>query len=206
VFDGDGMYLNDSLAIQDLSAYQMILLPSVVDITANQEAVLKEYVQSGGIALIFDPQELGFPAVNGPSPYGNGTFYFMLEKKPALYYQTYDETYRVSLKEILDSYVEEHLIVENANRKIVGYPYYQPEERRQVLHLINYDCGALFDMVWPKSNIAIRLKLVLPSVSSVSVISPDFSGRKILPFTIAEGYVEFSVPTLRIYDVISIEE
>jgi hypothetical protein len=167
--------------------------------------VVKEYVHSGGVVLVFDPQELGFPAVEGPYAYGNGTFYFMLEKKPALYFQTYDDTYRTSIEDALLPYIDNLLTIENANRKIVGYPYYQPEEQRQVLHLINYDCGPLFDIVWPKSNIDVRLKTMLPSVSSVSVLSPDFSGRKELPFTSAEGYVAFSVPTLRLYDVISIE-
>jgi len=61
-----------------------------------------------------------------------------------------------------------------------------------VLHLINCDCGALFDILWPKSDIAVRLKLVLPSVSSVTVISPDFSVVNDLPFTVADGYIEFS--------------
>ncbi len=75
-----------------------------------------------------------------------------------------------------------------------------------MLHLINYDCGALFDIIWPKSNIAVRLKLVLSSVSSVTVISPDFSELQDLPFTIADDYIEFSVPILRTYDVITVHE
>jgi hypothetical protein len=205
VFDGDGNYLNDSLALQDLAKYHLILIPSVVDITPQQETVIKTFVEGGGVAVLFDPQELGFPATEGPYPYGNGTFYFMLEDQPELYYQTYDDAYRVSLEEALAPYLEELLAIKNANRKIVGYPYVQPDEHRQVLHLINYDCGGLFDIIWPKSQIDVRMKLTLPSISSITIISPDFTGEKDIPFTITDGYVDFTVPRLRIYDVAILE-
>ncbi len=90
----------------------MIVIPSVVGITSDQETVLKEYVQTGGITFVFDPQELSFPSVEGPYPYGNGTFYFMREKKPALYYQTYDDSYRASMAETIQTYVDEVLHID----------------------------------------------------------------------------------------------
>jgi hypothetical protein len=31
-----------------------------------------------GNAMVFDPQELGFPLIEGSYSYGNGTFYFLL--------------------------------------------------------------------------------------------------------------------------------
>ena len=206
IFDGDGQYLNTTLTLQNHSKYHMILVPSVVDITTQQKTLVKEFVASGGTAVVFDPEELGFPANEGPYNYGNGTFYFMLQDIPALYYQTYTDSYRTSFLDAIDSSIEEHLKIKNANRKIVGYPYYQPGEKRHILHLINYDCGALFDIIWPKSNIQIQMKLLLPSVSSVTVISPDFSEKQNIPFTITDGLIEFIVPTLRLYDVVVIQE
>ncbi len=206
VFDGDGYYLNDTLTLQNLSSYLAIVVPSVVDITINQRTVIKDYVQSGGIAFVFDPQELGFPTQEGPYTYGNGTFYFMLEKEPMLYFHTYDDSYRSSMTEIIETYLDAPLSIDQANRKIVGYPFVQPEEKRTVLHLVNYDCGPLFDIVWPKSNIPIHIKLSIPSVHSVSVLSPDFSGVQDIPFTVNGEYLDFTVPTLRIYDVVVIKE
>lgn len=205
-FGGDGYYLNDTLTLENLSSYQMLIVPSVVGITTYQQTLLKNYVHSGGIALIFDPQELGFPSEEGPYVYGNGTFYFMLEKTPAQYYLTYDDSYRVSVVETLRTYIGESLRIDKANRRVVGYPYYQPDANRIVLHLVNYDRGALFDIIWSKSNIAVHLNVSLSSVHSVSVVSPDFSGTTTILFTITGDSLDFIVPSLRFYDVVVIEQ
>gem|GEM_PF-6038736 len=52
--------------------------------------------------MVFDPQELGFPLIEGSYAYGNGTFYFLLEDQPALYYQTYKDSYHTAFEEIID--------------------------------------------------------------------------------------------------------
>jgi hypothetical protein len=205
LFDGDGYYVEESLTLHDLEQYELLLIPSVVDITSTQQQLIKSYVEEGGIALVFNPEELGFDVIQGEQSYGKGRFYFQLENTGAAYFQTYQDNYRDDMEMLVTSYIEREISLSNAHRNIVATPYLQTAEKRVVLHLVNYDRDQWFDSINPKENIAVTIKKPDFSIGQVSVISPDFPERQILDFTDSGDTLHFIVPSLYIYDVIVIE-
>lgn len=205
VFDGDGHYINETLQLSDLTNYSTIIIPSVVDITESQENIVKEYVNNGGTAIVFDPEELGFEPIEGEIDYGNGIFYFFIEDKGMKYFQTYNNEYREDLTEIVRSYNDDEIIIQDSDRKIVGYPYIQDEEERLILHLINYDHMGILDGIWPSFFINIRIKKPDFDIESAYIISPNIPWKKNLQFNFNGDYLEFTVPYLKIYDVIVFE-
>jgi hypothetical protein len=50
------------------------------------------------------------------------------------------------------------------------------------------------------------MKFSLTSIGSVAVISPDFSGKKDMPFTFNGEDLKFIVPRSHIYDVMGIKK
>ena len=206
IFDGDGHYINESLTLEKLSNYSFILIPSVIDITDSQEAIIKEYVSKGGKALVFNPEEIGFDPVEGEMEYGNGSFIFMLQDKGTKYYHTYKDDLRQDIENAVKTYTTDVITVENADRKIIAYPYFQPTKDRVVIHLVNYDHTKSNDAINPKEDVRIRIMKPSFDVGGIYVISPDSEGKTLLEPIIDEEYVEFTVPYLEIYDVIVIEE
>jgi hypothetical protein len=205
IFDGDGFYIDETLESSILSEYNTILIPSVVDITNTQEDLIKEYVESGGNAIVFDPEEIGFESIEGNYPYGNGSFHFILEDKGSLYFKTYNDKYRAELEEVVSEYYESTLTVEDSSRRIIAFPQLQKNEDKMIIHLVNYHHLGFMDIIWPKFSVNVRIKKPPFDINSAYVISPDFSEKQDLTFSENEDFIEFEVPYLRIYDVIIIE-
>ncbi len=205
IFDGDGIYLEETLTLDKLNKYELVIVPNVVDITSFQEMLLKQYVQNGGIAVVNDPEELDLDAIEGEQSYGDGKFYVMLEDKGYEYFHSYNDKYRQDVIEVIDLYIDQMITIKNGNRKIVAYPYYQPDEERVVIHMVNYDHRFIFDFIRPKIFIKIEIQKPGFNVSSVKVLSPDFLNKIELEFDIIENTLSFTVPLLRIYDVVIVE-
>ena len=205
LFDGDGCCIEESLSLHDLEAFDLLLVPSVVDITPMQQQLIKNYVHQGGIALVLDPEELGFDAVGGEHPYGEGMFYFKQENAGALYFQTYHDSYRADIELLVTSYIDRQSSLSNIHRNIVAYPYIQEAEERVVLHLVNYDHDQWFDTITPKENIVITIKKPDFSIVQVAVLSSDFSEKQILDFIDSGDTLTFIVPSLFLYDIIVLE-
>lgn len=205
VFDGDGFYIDESLEISELLKYPVLVIPSVVDVTDTQVNSIKEYVELGGTAIVFDPEELGFEPIEGEYKYGDGLFHFILEDKGSLYFQTFDDTYRKYMSEVVQKYADEIITVQDSNRKIIAFPYIQKDEKRMIVHLVNYHHLGFMDIILPKFSI--KIKIIKPSfnINSVYIISPDFFNKKEVEISENGDFIEFEVPYLRIYDVIVIE-
>lgn len=206
IFDGDGYFINESLNLDKIESYDFLIIPSVIEITEMQEQIIKDYVENGGIALVFNPEEIGFEPIEGEVPYGNGSFVFMLEDIGYEYYHTYNNGLRQDIETVVKFYIESSITVENANRKIIAFPYYQSSKERVVIHLVNYDHSKLFDGINQKNDISIRIKKPDFDIGEIYVISPDFEGKTVLQTAIDDEYVEFIVPYLEIYDVIVVEK
>lgn len=206
IFDGDGYFINESLNLDKIESYDFLIIPSVIEITEMQEQIIKDYVENGGIALVFNPEEIGFEPIEGEVPYGNGSFVFMLEDIGYEYYHTYNNGLRQDIETVVKFYIESSVTVENANRKIIAFPYYQSSKERVVIHLVNYDHSKLFDGINQKNDISIRIKKPDFDIGEIYVISPDFEGKTVLQTAIDDEYVEFIVPYLEIYDVIVVEK
>lgn len=204
VFDGDGRYLDMSLILEDIINYSLVVVPSVVNITEQQKMVIKDFVAGGGVAVVFDPDHLGFPLEEGEYVYGDGLFYFFTHDVGWQYYHSFDDSYREALETIVLSYVDEMIRVVDAGQRIVATPYVIDSDM-MVVHIINYNHMKVFDFMWPKFSFEMRMKKPDFSFDTVSVISPDFSWKRELDVVDDGEYISFTVPYLRIYDLVVIE-
>ena len=205
IFDGDGFYINESLSIEKLAPYDLIFIPNVINITEKQKNTIFQYVEQGGIAAIFDPQALGFEQDEGELQYGNGTFIFMQDVANE-YFHNYDDDLRREIESVVSKHVQSPLYVKNADRKIIAYPYYQPEKKRVVIHLVNYDYTKWNDGVVPKENINIRIKKPSFDVKGAYIISPDCKENLTVLMSCEGDYINMTVPSLKIYDVVVLTE
>ncbi|HMA83709.1 MAG TPA: hypothetical protein VKP59_05725 [Candidatus Thermoplasmatota archaeon] len=204
VFDGDGMYLNASLSFEDIKDYPVLIIPSLLKITPEQKNVIKTYVQEGGVALIFDAEEMDLDDFTGEVSYGNGLFYIFKEDLAKKYFETYDDSYRRLLADTISSYSDISLLINNNDRKIIATPYYQNDNNRVILHLVNYDHIGFFDFIWPHSNIQIELTYPSFLVESIHIKYMDDSIEK-LDFEYDQDYIYFTVPFLKDYAVVIID-
>jgi hypothetical protein len=204
VFDGDGFYLDSSLCLDDLERFSLIVVPSLLSVTEQQKQVIKDFVSSGGIAIVFDAGELGFLDDVGELSYGNGLFYFFDQDCGKMYFENYDNSYRQSLADCVRRYVSDVLLVNKDGRRIVVTPYLQDENNRVILHMINYDHIGFFDFIWPQSDIEVHVKRPSFTVHDVILLSPG-DEPAFLSYEITDQYIIYTVPRLKDYGVVVIE-
>jgi hypothetical protein len=204
IFDGDDHYINSTLTLTDIEDFSLILVPSFVDVTADQKQVVKQFVENGGVALLFDAEELGYNNVSGEIPYGNGLFYVFDKDYGTLYFEEYTEAYRQQLADCVFTYVPPVVSVNKDGKKLVVTPYIDEEDDRIILHVINYDHIGLFDFIWPASDITIQLLKPSFEVRSVSLSRP---GEKSVPllYEITEDMITIFLPKIQDYGVVHIE-
>jgi len=212
VFSGDGYYLRDTLTLQELITYKLILIPSVVDITDRQKEIIKEYIAHGGRAVVFDPFEMNIYQSEGEVSFGKGSVIIIppvkVKGKPedsgTAYNLTYDDSIRKDIKKTVNKYVEDEIIINDSDRKIIAYPYHQANAKRMIIHLINYDHNFKNDKVRIKKDIMIKIKKpdFYTERSKAYMISPDFKGRITLPAILRDGYIELKIPELKVYSIV----
>ena len=203
IFDGDGYYIDAELQVQDLLSYPLIVVPSLLNITSSQIEAVQSYVEQGGIVLIFD-NEVFNTSIGENTSAENGEYYCFSEDIGALYYATYDDSYRQNLTDIISSYTDEVLTLSIDERKVIVTPYVQKDNQRVILHMINYDHIGFFDFIWPHKNIQIELALPSFPVSSLNIYQIDGSITS-LPFSIADHNIVFTIPFLQDYVVAVLE-
>ena len=204
IFAGDGQYLEDSLTLDDLQTCSLVLIPSVIKITENQEKVIKEYVSKGGKTLIFNPEEIGLEPDGDEMEYGEGVFIISDQDLGAGYFQTYDNELRKKIEAVVKANSKEVLEVKNTGRKVVAFPYCRPSEKKVVVHLVNYNHRRWNDKVKTKHNLAIRIKEPDFIVNQAYVLSPSRNEKIMLAYDVDNGYVEMTIPELKVYAVVVI--
>ncbi len=207
VFSGDGRYVQDQLSIDELADYEVIMIPNVLNITTNQQQIISSYVESGGVAIIFDNAPLELPTNPGEYSSGSGAYYSLQSENEedigSQFYKTYDSSLRDKIVQPLLNYTDSLFEIEGHEGTVVGTCYRQ--EDRLLLHLVNYDYGSLLDIMHEKTDVSIRIKQPEFDVGEIVVYSPDFVQQH-LSFTEKDGYLEFTVPKLRLYDLVCLQK
>ena len=95
-------------------------------------------------------------------------------------------------------------IVENISSEKVGIQLWK-DSNKVIVHLVNYN----FDLnkgVIEEDNIPISINMPLDKApNSIKVVSPDFEQKINLDFNYSEGNIQFTVPKLKVWDVLLIE-
>ncbi len=202
LFDGDGYYINDSISLTNLQKFPLIIIPSLLNVTNNQLVTILQYVNQGGIAIIFDGEQIGFPDANGEVIHGNGKFYVFVEDIGKKYFETYIDEYRKTISNAIKCYLNDTIILSEENRKIIATPYIN-ENEEIIVHLVNYDHIGLFDFIWPHNNIEIQIRMPDFPLSYIQLFNTDGSVIE-LSYTIQNNYLLFTVPFLKDYGLVII--
>ncbi|MCP2597632.1 hypothetical protein NLC93_07175, partial [Candidatus Aminicenantes bacterium AC-335-G13] len=212
IFGGGGPYLKNRINLKKLNDYELLIIPEAKNISSRQKNTIQQYVKEGGKALIFDPETFGLTGT-GEVTYGKGSFiisptwtYGNMEWNiGSLYFFNYENSLREQISSLVKLFVPVTPIMENTDRKVITYPYYQPEKRRIVVHMVNYDHNLENDEIATKKDLVIRIKIPdYPMAKSAFIISPDFEEKIFLKPEIKNNFWEFKIPSLNVYNVIVI--
>jgi prefoldin subunit 5 len=114
------------------------------------------------------------------------------------------------MKSAVETSLTSRMVITNASQNVyISVLFQRRPYERLIVHLVNYDYRYDAEKDWtiPASNIGITLKI--PSMfdpANVTLISPDISGAIPLTFQIGDGFLSFTVPSLKVWDIIVIED
>ena len=211
LFAGDNNWVKDNyLSLGALNKYEVVILHNTRCLSDRQVDLLLSYVEMGGNILAFS--EIGFydenenPVerkllesllVEGSHDFGLGKFIY-----------SRDLPTREEVGEILSGLIQP-CIQTNANENVVMLEYWNSGARSIVIHLINYAYDIETEHLSSQENINLKVTLdpeLLGKDLNVSYMSPDWAGIEELSYTLSDGSVEFQIPNLEFYGVVSVEE
>lgn len=97
----------------------------------------------------------------------------------------------------------------NANENVVMIEYWNNETCSIIIHLINYNYDIETQHLASQQNIDLEVALnseLLGKELIVSYESPDWTGTEELDYTVSDGRIQFQIPNLEFYGVVSIGE
>jgi hypothetical protein len=215
----DGILSTDSHT--RLKSYSLIIAPELSHISDIHLQAVLDFLKAGG-RLIVSPSFGAYNEMHNPRSSAKLSAIFshpnVLRTERWLgrdYQRTLDNlTPSQRLFSLMKSAVEASLIsrmvITNASQNVYISVLFQkwPYERL-IVHLVNYDYRYDFEKDWtiPASNIGITLRIPpMFAPANVTLISPDISGAIPLAYQIGDGFLSFTVPSLKVWDIIVIED
>jgi hypothetical protein len=217
----------DDLEADDLSQYEVLVLPQTNLLTNEEKEALISYVTSGGKILYigyhlpFNAQELDYGIIHyrpewseTSDLYGQHIQYNAtsnLNKAFPEFFQLPPEQptsmdlsqTRNDFQSLVNDYLNERMIDEVDKDKLSVVSWQNQD--KLILHLINYDFDYSAKQINEKSDIQIMIDAdIISNPSKVIVYSPDFSKEEI-SFSVEEGYLTFIIPSLWVWDVVVVE-
>jgi hypothetical protein len=215
VFGGDGRYVRDRLQLASLQRYAALIVPSPIDPTDNQKRMLQQFVREGGILVTQELKRLGIEVELRPEPrsylagtaaYGKGRVY-QLAGKPtptwtddvgANYFKTYNPALREQVHDLARALGANAVVDASRHGPLSAFPVVQPEHRRVVVHLVNYDLDLPRDAVREKESVTVKLpKSILPRGSlRAEVLAPAAPKSQRLELMSSADAVSCTIPKL----------
>ncbi len=222
---GDNKWINDTLTLQQLTKYKMIVLPATANLTEHQVDLLLNYTKLGGVLVGFG--EVGKYNETGDEPntplrneftslfnestvaYGNGTVTSWINDIGTNYYDTYDNTILADFQARLST-VSLPEIVSTFGNNVTFYQYWDSGTSSMILHLLNYDYNNQSDTFTIHCNESLLITLAPDLVGKnlrVMYYTPDtyFNGTE-LNYTIEqETSINITIPELSVWGILKIE-
>jgi hypothetical protein len=175
---------------------------------------LLTFVKNGGIVIAYDRSfasldenyqnksrsQLNGLKTNGTHTLGKGKFIFFNED---MGWQLWAYQ-KPSEKEKLVDAVRQFIKADVTPEMVQVIPYTTGE--RLVVHILNYDFQTK-DFIH-KENLQLKIRVpdnYLPQDKTMKIISPDYEGETTVDFTIEDGMIVFTVPSLYIWDIAILE-
>lgn len=232
IIGGDNDWINDTLSLDKVSKYKAIFLPDTKCLTDNQVAVLMNYLAAGGVligtggniggvsGLEIGRYDENWIEVNrsewnalftgGIQSYGNGTVISWTEDIPSIYYQ-YTVNGNTTGKNMIRSEFLSNLsslltadISTDLPPEIHIFKYRQ-SDGSEIYHLVNYLYNSSIDLVKRASgNLCLPIPEGWEGDIYVSMMTPEAPDPTVLPFSISDGKINFSLDEIGIWTVIKV--
>lgn len=205
-------------SLEQLSRYEVLLLPITVAIAPQTVEAINRYAEQGGTVLLFTTmhpfdvaREPGFHAV------GDGGFLVIAPQQSTsigeTYFNTYDNALRMQLVSAVRAYLStsQPIVLPENHRDWATLVYTQPEEQRIIMHVLNYDYIPDSDEFQPKHNLEIQLDLSAfdllgqGAASQCLAYAPQRAEPVLLDCRQIEEYLDITIPELFHYELIVIE-
>jgi regulator of replication initiation timing len=215
----DGILPTDSHT--RLKSYSLIIAPELSHISDIHLQAILDFLKAGG-RLIVGPSFGIYDEMHNPRPSARLSTVFShpnvlrTEQWLGRDYQVTLENLTPSqrllslMKGAVETSLTSRMVITNASQNVyISVLSQRRPYERLIVHLVNYDYRYDSEKDWtiPASNIGITLKI--PSMfnpANVTLISPDISGAIPLAFQIGDGFLSFTVPSLKVWNIIVIED
>lgn len=220
LFGGDGRYVTDKMTIQDLQRYRVVIVPSPIDPTENQKRAIRDFVKAGGTLVCQEPERLGIerkadlvpeaeaPALAGRFEYGKGSVMILsgqvietwTDDVASNFFRTYDPKLRSELCNLAEQLGLSSILDRQADGLIGAFPILQPEKKRLIIHLVNYDVDYDNDAIREKTDITVKVArpAFLSGEIQARLYAPGLERPGDLQATVSDGAVACTIPRLAI--------
>jgi len=220
LFGGDGRYVADRLQTQDLERYKVIIVPSPVDPTENQKSIIKNFVNSGGTLVCQEPERLGIkrtahlvPETDatgfaGRFDCGNGSVMILSGEVTATwtddvasnFFKTYDPKLRDELCSVAERLGLSPVLDRRADGLTSAFPIIQPEKKRLVVHLVNYDVDYDSDAIREKTDVTVKVAkpAFLAGEIKARLYAPGLETPENLQVTASDDAMACTIPRLAV--------
>lgn len=224
VFGGDGHYVQDTLASGDLAAYSQIVVPSPIQPTSNQVAVVRSFVEGGGTVVTQEPELLGFtgdwapsdvPNIEGTLPVGEGQVWRLAGEVTVTatndagerFFRDYEGGARDEIGALAAALDVESILPDAQDGLVCGFAQAQEGASRVVVHLVNYDVDYAADTVRPASDVRVRVPrpAFLTSAVEARYVADHLDEAATLDVANAGDAMEVVVPRLERYGSVVFE-
>lgn len=212
---------NFPLTLEQISGYELVIIPELSDITDNHAEILIEYMESGGIVLVFTTpvhisdidnqrgtdshvnQLLGY-LDHGESTVGSGMLFTINQVKGMLYIDNPDEPTRNDfINMVSNTGISSKITGMTGNA--IGKTMYSDDDSA-VIHLVNYQYDWMQDKVKPP--ISYTLEITLPEnltdqPITITYITPETTETQ-LTYTDNGESIEVTIPSLDVWGIIHI--
>jgi regulator of replication initiation timing len=215
----DGILSTDSHT--RLKSYSLIIAPELSHISDIHLQAILDFLKSGG-RLIVGPSFGIYDEMHSPRPSARLSAIFShpnvlrTEQWLGRDYQLTLENLTPSqhlfslMKGAVETFLTSGMVITNASQNVyISVLSQRLPYERLVVHLVNYDYRYDSEKDWtiPASNIGITLKIPpMFNPANVTLISPDIPSPIPLTFQLGDGSLSFTAPSLKVWDIIVIED
>jgi hypothetical protein len=215
----DGILPTDSHT--RLKSYSLIIAPELSHISDIHLQAILDFLKSGG-RLIVGPSFGIYDEMHNPRPSDRLSTVFShpnvlrAERWLGRDYQLTLENFTPSqhllslMKGAVETSLTSRMVITNASQNVyISILSQRLPDERLIVHLVNYDYRYDSEKDWtiPASNIGITLKIPPTfNPANVTLISPDIPSPIPLTFQLGDGSLNFTVPSLKVWDIIVIED
>ena len=218
-------WVDQQVSLADMQKYQVIVLPHTRHMSDAEVQNFLDFVQNGGILVVFGEagtHDFAYPTQNqrsnstwenlvsaaGTHSYGSGTVLVVSDGNIAGdYYGALLPSDLVEFQAALEPIYSSDVTTE-LSKDVHVHKFREPAAGLEVFHLVNFDYDAAKDKVIATDNNTFAFD---PSASysqaRVTYYTPDLPQGEILPVTrLASGKLQVTIPTLHVYGIVVVQE